>query len=51
MIKDDPAYFFDTFRMTPKTFEYLLSLVGPELTKTSQREPLPAAERLQMTLV
>jgi len=51
MIKDDPAFFFDTFRMTPSTFEHLLSLIGPKINKISRREPLPAAERLQMALV
>jgi len=48
MIKDAPAFFFDTFRITPSTFENLLSLIGPKINKISRREPFPAAERIQM---
>jgi hypothetical protein len=43
--------FFETFRMTPKTFDYLLSLIGPEINKHSRREAISASERLQMTVV
>ena len=51
MIRDDPAYFFETFRMTPSTFEELLFLVGPRLVKKDLgREPISPAERLMMTL-
>jgi hypothetical protein len=51
MIREDPEYFFETFRMTPEAFETLLALVGPAITKEPKpREPISAAERLQMTL-
>lgn len=51
MLREDPGYFVDTFRMTPSGFEELLTLVGPKLEKNNfGREPLPPAERLLMTL-
>jgi len=51
MIKDAPAFFFDTFRITPSNFEHLLSLIGPKINKISRREPFPAAERIQMAFM
>ena len=52
MVNLDPKYFVDTFRMTPKLFEELLSKVGPMIQKESfhVRESIPAAERLYATL-
>jgi hypothetical protein len=51
MIREDPEYFFETFRMTPAAFDELLGLVGPKITKSSKpRESITAAQRLQMTL-
>ena len=48
----DKEYFFRFVRMTPQRFEYLLSLVGPHLqrTTTRMREPISLAERLVLTL-
>ena len=56
LVKDlrlfDHLYFFKCFRMSPSTFEKLLSWVGPFLTKqeTNMREPVSASERLCLTL-
>ncbi len=51
MLKDDPNYFFQTFRFTPAAFEEFLKLIGPLLTKKDTvREPIPEAERLMLTL-
>jgi len=38
--------------MTPNMFKYLLSKVGPFITKmeTNMRKPIPAAARLAMTI-
>lgn len=38
--------------MSPETFEHLLRLVGPLVTKakTVMREPISAAERLTLTI-
>jgi hypothetical protein len=52
MLRNDPEYFVETFRMTPLAFEHLLSLVGPIMKKAGGiRESISPAERLQMTLV
>jgi len=39
-------------RMTPNMFEYLLSKVGPFITKmkTNMKKSIPAAARLTMTI-
>ena len=55
LVKDlvlfDHEYFFKSFRMNPETFEQLLSLVAPFITKSSERRPVAsAAERLCVTL-
>ena len=44
-------YFFQCFRMTPSTYEKLLSWVGPLITRksTRMREPIGASERLCVT--
>lgn len=46
----DKEEFFNFHRMSPKLFDKLLALVGPELQKDSHREPLSPALRLQVTL-
>ena len=48
----DKDYFFHFVRMTPQRFERLLSLVGPQLQRTTakMREPISPAERLVLTL-
>jgi len=52
MLRDDPEYFVETFRMTPEAFDHLLSLIGPKLLKVgSLRESISPRERLQMTVV
>lgn len=40
------------FRMTPDQFDYVLGLISPTVTKlnTNYRDPIPAAERLAITL-
>ncbi|CAG7666789.1 unnamed protein product [Allacma fusca] len=51
MIRDDPQYFFETFRMTPESFQELLAIVGPSLKKQNcVREAISPSERLLMTL-
>jgi len=56
LVKDlrlfDHCYFFKLFRMTPKTYECLLSWVGPIIKKqeTKMREPVSSSERLSLTL-
>ena len=44
----DQEYFFQCFRMSPTTFEQLLSWIGPHLLKTTtkMREPIGPSERL-----
>ena len=48
----DSEWFFRYFRMSPKTFEVLLSWVAPHISKkgTRMREPISAAERLSVAL-
>ena len=47
----DEEYFFQHFRMTPTSFEEILSFVAPIITKSrSKREPISASERLCVTL-
>ena len=48
----DHEYFFRLFRMSPSTFEILLSWVAPLIKKksTCMREPIPPDERLSVTL-
>ena len=48
----DHKLFFKSFRMSPATFEKLLHLVGPDITKetTHLRRPIPAGGRLALTL-
>jgi len=52
MILQDDETYFNYMRMTPNMFEYLLSKVGPSITKmeTNMRKPIPAAARLAMTI-
>ncbi|XP_067215723.1 uncharacterized protein [Linepithema humile] len=52
MILQDDETYFNYMRMTPSMFEYLLSKVGPIITKmeTNWRKPIPAAARLSMTI-
>ena len=47
----DHEYFFKSFRMSPSTFETLLSWVGPHIRKSSlRREVAGPAEHLCVTL-
>lgn len=48
----DPMCFKTYLRMSPSTFEELLTLVGPDIQKqdTQLREAIPANERLALTL-
>ena len=48
----DHEYFFRCFRMSPSTFEELLSLVGPKISKenTVMRDSVGPGERLAVTL-
>ena len=48
----DHEYFFRYFRMSPTTFEMLLSWVAPLIKKqsTTMREPISPEERLSVTL-
>ncbi|XP_063910359.1 uncharacterized protein LOC135127718 [Zophobas morio] len=46
----DPEMFFSYTRMTRDQFDYLLSLVGNKLKKSSRRESLEPACRLAVTL-
>ncbi len=48
-LKDVESH-FNFLRMSPARFDHLLSLVGPQLIKTSKREPLSPGERLSLTL-
>ncbi|KAK3921298.1 Protein ALP1-like [Frankliniella fusca] len=50
MKKDDHEKFYETFRMTPKCFDWLLNLVQPFLEKRSFRKPVCPGERLAITL-
>ena len=55
LVKDlqlhDHLYFFQNFRMSPTTFELLLSWVGPLIKKSSLRRPVACpAERLCVTI-
>ncbi|CAG7818041.1 unnamed protein product, partial [Allacma fusca] len=51
MLRDDPKYFFETFRVTPDLFEDLLTRVGPLIQKQDcVRESISPAERLYVTL-
>ena len=56
LVKDlqlfDHCYFFKLFRMTPKTYECLLSWVGPIIKKQEMkmREPVSSSKRLSLTL-
>lgn len=47
---NDVELFFNFTRMNVESFEYLLSLVGPSITKKSPREPIQPASRLMVTL-
>ncbi|XP_025159509.1 uncharacterized protein LOC112589650 [Harpegnathos saltator] len=51
ILQDDDTY-FTYMRMTPSMFEYLLSKVGPTITKmeTHWRKPISPAARLSMTI-
>ena len=54
LVKDlqlhDAEYFFKSFRMTPQTFELLLSWVGPKIMKSSMRRVVATPEeRLAVT--
>ena len=48
----DHFYFFQCFRMSPATYEKLLSWVGPRIQRksTRMRDPIGASERLTLTL-
>ena len=48
----DEEMFFRYMRMSPHNFEYLLSLVAPNITKqtTNFRKPIPPQLRLSVTL-
>ncbi|CAB4030052.1 Hypothetical predicted protein [Paramuricea clavata] len=48
----DQEYFFNCFRMSPTTFEQLLSWIGPLLQRatTKMREPIGPSERLCVCL-
>lgn len=48
----DHQSFYRYFHMSPQRFNHLLSLVGPTITlqTTNFREPIPAGERLAITL-
>ena len=48
----DQEYFFRYFRMSPSTYEELLSFIAPKITKqsTQMRNPVGASERLSVTL-
>ena len=47
----DHVYFFKYFRMSPTKYEELLQLVGPYITKSSQkREAIGPSERLSVAL-
>ncbi|CAG7819112.1 unnamed protein product [Allacma fusca] len=49
MLRDDPKYFFETFRVTPDLFEDLLTRVGPLIQKRDcVRESISPAERLYL---
>lgn len=52
MMLYDHEYFTSRFRMTPSTFEKLLTWIGPFIKKktTSMREPIDPSERLAVTL-
>jgi len=48
---DDPDKYFNYFRMSHKTFEELLRLVGPHIEKQDTfRTPIPSRTRLEITL-
>ena len=46
------TFYFRFFRMSPQSFDYLLTLVGPRIRKkdTNFRKAIPPAERLAITL-
>lgn len=46
----DCEMFFNFTRMSVHSFDKLLNLVGPLITKNSHREPIPAGCRLALTL-
>lgn len=48
----DQEYFFTLFRISPGTFEKLLSWTGPFLQKdtTNMRQPISPSERLCVTM-
>ncbi|KAK3919919.1 LOW QUALITY PROTEIN: Protein ANTAGONIST OF LIKE HETEROCHROMATIN PROTEIN 1 [Frankliniella fusca] len=46
----DPDEYFNFLRMTPESFDWLLELVSPALTKKSIRESISPGERLTVTL-
>lgn len=48
----DRVHYVNYFRMSPETFEHLLSLVGPSLIRvnTTMRKCLSPSERLAVTL-
>ncbi|CAG7717130.1 unnamed protein product [Allacma fusca] len=51
MIREDPEYYFQQFRMTPEKFNELLNLVAPKIAKLDTvREAISPAEPLYMTL-
>ncbi|CAB3989267.1 Hypothetical predicted protein [Paramuricea clavata] len=52
MMLFDQEFFTNRFRMTPSTFEKLLTWVGPYLQKKStvMRDPIAPSERLALTL-
>ena len=50
MRESDPQEFSKYMRMDPAQFDIVLNLVAPFLEKNSNREPLPAALRLSITL-
>jgi len=48
---NDPDKYFNYFRMSPETFQRLLALVGPCITKQECiREPISPRTRLEVTL-
>ena len=50
--RERPEDFLAYFRMSPEQFDYILKLVGQQITKksTKMRLPIPADERLAVTL-
>ena len=50
MRKTNLSKYYEFFRMTPETFDYLLELVRPHLVMRSRRIPISPGERLAIFL-